>query len=70
LRDSIALLERKATPAEIDEYRRFIITLAHNVAAAHREHGVEMSEAEEAAIGDIRQAMGTGPEEVQDGRAG
>ncbi len=61
LRDSIALLERKATPAEVDEYRRFIITLTHNVAAAHREHGVEISESEQAAIDDITQALGTGP---------
>lgn len=65
LRDSIALLERKATPAEVDEYRRFIITLTHNVAAAHREHGVEISESEEAAIDDIREAMGAGPGEGQ-----
>jgi hypothetical protein len=60
LRDSIALLERKATPAEVDEYRRFIITLTHKVAAAHREHGVEISESEEVAIDDIRQALGAG----------
>jgi hypothetical protein len=26
LRDSIAVLERKATPAEIDEYRNFVVT--------------------------------------------
>src|ERR1700704_4637402 len=47
LRDSIALLERKATPVEVDEYRQFIITLAHKVAAAHREHGHEVSESEQ-----------------------
>ncbi|MGD0314233.1 MAG: hypothetical protein ABSC90_17410 [Acidimicrobiales bacterium] len=57
LRDSIALLERKATPAEVDEYRRFIVTLAHKVAAAHREHGVDVSEAEQAAIDDITAAL-------------
>src|SRR3974390_3627610 len=28
LRDSVALLESKATPAEVDEYRQFIVTLA------------------------------------------
>ncbi len=53
LGDSVALLERKATPEEVDEYRRFILTLSHKVAAAHREHGVEVSEAEQAAIDDI-----------------
>src|ERR1700738_4846499 len=41
LRNSIALLEQKATPVEVDEYRQFIVTLAHKVAAAHREHGQE-----------------------------
>jgi hypothetical protein len=57
LRDSIALLERKATPVEVDEYRQFIVTLAHRVAAAHREHGQDVSEAEQAAIDDIGAAL-------------
>jgi hypothetical protein len=57
LRDAIALLESKATPAEVDEYRRFIVTLTHKVAAAHREHGVEISEPEQAAIDDITKAL-------------
>jgi len=57
LRDSVGLLERKATPVEVDEYRRFIVTLAHKVAAAHREHGVEVSESEQAAIDDITAAL-------------
>jgi hypothetical protein len=57
LRDSIALLERKATPVEVEEYRRFIITLTQRVAAAHREHGHAVSEAEQAAIDDIATAL-------------
>ena len=57
LRDSVALLERKATPAEVDEYRRFIVTLSHKVAAAHREHGQEVSESEQTAINDITGAL-------------
>ena len=57
LRDSVALLERKATPVEVDEYRRFIVTLAHKVAAAHREHGEEVSESARAAINDITGAL-------------
>ena len=57
VRDSIALLERKATPAEVEEYRRFIVTLAQRVAAAHREHGNEISAAEQAAIDDISTAL-------------
>jgi len=59
LRDSVALLESKATPEEVDEYRRFIITLSHKVAAAHREHGQEVSDAEQAAIDDITTALKT-----------
>ena len=59
LRDSAALLERKATPEEVDEYRRFIVTLSDKVAAAHREHGQEVSESEQAAIDDITAALNT-----------
>lgn len=57
LRESVALLESKATRAEVDEYRRFIVTLSHKVAAAHREHGQEVSESEQAAINDITGAL-------------
>jgi hypothetical protein len=59
LRESVLLLEDKATPEEVDEYRRFIVTLSHRVAAAHREHGQEVSEAEQAAIDDITEALNT-----------
>ena len=59
LRDSVALLESKATPEEVEEYRRFIVTLSHKVAAAHREHGQEVSESEQAAINDITEALNT-----------
>ena len=57
LRDSVALLESKARPEEVDEYRRFIVTLAQEVAAAHREHGQEVSDAEQTAIDDITKAL-------------
>ena len=57
LRDSVTLLERKATPEEVEAYRRFILTLSHSVAAAHREHGQEVSESEQAAINDITGAL-------------
>jgi RNA processing factor Prp31 len=58
LRDSVALIGGKASPAEVDDYRQFIVTLAHKVAAAHREHGVDVSDAEQAAINDIVAALG------------
>ncbi len=60
LRDSVALLESKTSPEEVDEYRQFILTLAQKVAAAHREHGRDVSEAEQTAIDDIAEALGLG----------
>jgi hypothetical protein len=57
LRDSIALLGKKAAPEEVDEYRRFIVTLSNKVAAAHREHGQDVSESEQRAIQDITDAL-------------
>src|SRR4051794_20386099 len=39
LRDAVALLERKATPDEVEDYKRFVLAVAEKVAAAHREHG-------------------------------
>jgi hypothetical protein len=60
LRDAVALLGNKATEPELNEYRHFIISLAHKVAGAHREHrnGGAISEAEQAAIDSITQALG------------
>lgn len=58
LRDAMALLESKATAGERDEYRRFVISLANKVAAAHREHGQSVSPAEAAAIEQITGALG------------
>jgi hypothetical protein len=59
LRESVALLQGKATPEEVDEYRGFVVNLSQHVAAAHREHGHDVSESEQAAINDIAAALGT-----------
>jgi hypothetical protein len=59
LRDAMALVESKATAQERDDYRHFVLTLASKVAAAHREHGQEVSPAEAAAIEQITAALGT-----------
>jgi hypothetical protein len=59
LRTAVALLETKATADEVDEYRRFILTLADKVAAAHREEGQDVSPAEAVAIDRIAGALGT-----------
>src|SRR5437588_8351345 len=43
LRHAVELLERTATPEELEEYRRFVLTLADKVASAHREDGENIS---------------------------
>ena len=58
LRDAVALLESKATAEEVDGYRRFVLTLANKVAAAHREDGQSVSRAEADAIEQIATALG------------
>ena len=58
LRDAVALLERKATAEEREDYRQFVLTLAGKVAAAHREEGQAVSPAEAAAIEEITEALG------------
>lgn len=58
LRNAAALLEGKATPQERDDYRLFVLALAEKVAAAHKEHGQEVSPDEAAAIQDITAALG------------
>jgi hypothetical protein len=59
LRDAVALLQSKAMTGELDEYRRFILALASNVAAAHKEGGQSVSPAEAEAIQEITAALGT-----------
>jgi hypothetical protein len=59
LRDTVALLDSKATAEEVDGYRRFVLTLANKVAAAHREHGQSVSPAEADAIEKITAALGS-----------
>ena len=59
LRDAVALLETKATAGELDDYRRFVLSLAGKVAAAHREEGQSVSPAEAEAIQEITAALGT-----------
>src|SRR3954469_6261340 len=37
LREAVGVLESKATPQEVDDYRRFVLALVERVAAAHKE---------------------------------
>jgi hypothetical protein len=57
LRDAVRLLAGKAPPEEADDYRSFVLGLAERVAAAHREGGRPVSDAERAAVEQIKAAM-------------
>ncbi len=59
LRDAVTLVDSKATTQERDDYRRFVLTLAGKVAAAHKEGGQSVSPAEAEAIQQITAALGT-----------
>ncbi len=58
VRDAVEVLERKATAEELDDYRKFVLTLADKVANAHREDGTTVTDAERAAIEEISAALG------------
>ncbi len=63
LRDAVDVLERKATPQELEDYRRFVTGLAQRVAEAHREDGAAVSPAEQQVIDEIDAALaGSTPE--------
>ena len=60
VREAVAVLEAKATPAELGDYRAFVVGLATKVAEAHREGDAQdpVGEGEREAIGEIRAALG------------
>jgi hypothetical protein len=58
LRAAMTLLQSKATPEEVDDYRDFVLGVAEKVAAAHREDGQDVSAAEAEAIDQIAAALG------------
>jgi hypothetical protein len=67
LRESIAILDAKATTAETDAYKRFVMTVAQAVASAHKEGGFlgiggkQISDAENRALDEISAALGAPP---------
>jgi hypothetical protein len=67
LRAAIAILEAKASSAEVDAYKRFVMTVAQAVASAHKEGGVlgiggkQISDAENQALDEISTALGAPP---------
>jgi hypothetical protein len=59
LRAAVELLAAKATPEEVDGYRRFVRALADRVAVAHHEDGQPVNPAEAEALERIADALGT-----------
>ena len=57
IRAAVELLEQRATAAEVESYRRFVLDLARRVASAHREHQSDVSESEQAALDQIAAAL-------------
>lgn len=59
VRDAVALIEAKATPQELEEYRSFVNHVADKVAHAHREQSEDaVGDGERAALAAIAQALG------------
>ncbi len=69
LAKAIELLSTKATPAEVDDYKRFTMTVAQAVATAHKEGGFlgiggkPISDAENLALDEISAALGSPPQQ-------
>jgi hypothetical protein len=67
LRDAIEVLEAKATAAEVDGYKKFVMTVGQAVAGAHKEGGFlgiggqQISDAENHALDEISKALGAPP---------
>lgn len=67
LRDAMAIVEAKATPAEVDDYKRFVMLVAQAAAEAHKEGGFlgiggqRVSDAENVALDEISTALGSPP---------
>ena len=58
IREAVSLLEAKASPEELADYRRFTLAIAERVAGAKSEGDQPVSDAERAAIDEISSALG------------
>jgi hypothetical protein len=61
--EAVDLLSAKATPEELDDYKKFVVVLAHRVAEARKEgfmglSGERVSDDEKAAIAEVETALG------------
>ena len=58
IRQAVSLLEAKASPEELEDYRRFTLSLAERVASAKEESDQPVSDTERTAIDEISTALG------------
>jgi hypothetical protein len=67
LREAMRIVEEKATPEEVDGYKRFIMSVAQAAATAHKEGGFlgiggkQISDAENQALDEISTTLGAPP---------
>ena len=67
LREASRIVEAKATPSEVEAYKRFVWTVAQAVARAHKEGGFlgvggkQISDSENQALEEISTALGDPP---------
>ncbi|HEX8074776.1 MAG TPA: hypothetical protein VF545_07330 [Thermoleophilaceae bacterium] len=65
LSEAVRILEQRASPEEVDAYRRFALSVADAAAKAHKEGGFvgiggkQVSESEQAALDEIAATLGT-----------
>ncbi len=57
LSEAVALLQQKATPEEVESYKRFTLSVAERVAEAHKEHGEAVSAEEREAITKVESSL-------------
>jgi len=64
LREAVGLLESKASPEEVEAYKRFVVAVAEAAAKAHKEGGFlgvggkQVSEEEQAVLDDLATTLG------------
>ena len=58
LREAAEAIQAKGTPEDVAAYQRFVLGLAQRVAAAHKEHGEQVSQSEQEAVDTIAATLG------------
>jgi hypothetical protein len=67
LREALELLQQKASPEEVEAYKRFVLDVAEAAAKAHKEGGFigiggkQVSESEQAALDELQATLATTP---------